>query len=121
MSQVLGLDDDRLIFEVMIGRLLEVSQYKSPKFFNFDEFLAKKIHSQLENFHSEKTFKFQSLLLLMVIHKNHSNLHKREPLIFTEDLNCSMEEGALSFFQFTNQVMEVVYQLLYNSSLPSVS
>ena len=58
MSQVLGLDDDRLVFEVMIGCLLEVSHSKSPKCLNFGEFLAEKIHSQLENFHLEKTFRF---------------------------------------------------------------
>ena len=58
MSQVLGLDDNSLVSEVMIGCLLEESQSKSPKCLNFDEFLAEKIHSQLENFHLENTFKF---------------------------------------------------------------
>ena len=78
MSRILGLDDDRLAFEVMVGCLLEVSQSKSSKCLIFDEFLVEKIHSQLENFHLEKTLKFQSLLLLMVIHKNQLALHERE-------------------------------------------
>ena len=98
MSRVLGLDDDRVVFEVTIGCLLKVSQSKSPKCLNFDEFLVEKIHSQLENFHLEKTFKFQSLLFLMVTHENQSTLHEKKPYIFTENLNCSMEVGGLSFF-----------------------
>ena len=70
MSKVFGLDDDKLVSEVMVGCMLEVSHSKSSKCLNFDEFLDEKIHSQLENFQLEKTFMFQSLLLLMVIHKN---------------------------------------------------
>ena len=58
MNQILGLDDDRLVFEVMAWCLLEVSQSKSSKCINFDEFLAEKIHFQLEKFHLERTFKF---------------------------------------------------------------
>ena len=57
----------------------------------------------------------------MVIHENQSALHEREPNIFTENLNCFVEAGGLSFFQFTNQVMAVVYHLFQNSSLPRVS
>lgn len=57
----------------------------------------------------------------MVIHENHSALHEREPDIFTENLNYSMEARRVSFFKFTNQVMVVIYQLFHNSSLPRVS
>ena len=41
--------------------------------------------------------------------------------IFTEKLNCSMEARGPPFFQFTNQVMEVVYELFHNSNLTRVS
>ena len=57
----------------------------------------------------------------MVIHENQSALYERELNIFTENLNFSIEVGGLSFFQFTNQVMAVFYQLFHNSSLPRVS
>ena len=36
MSRGLGLDDDKLVSEVMIGCLLEAIQCKSPKRLNFD-------------------------------------------------------------------------------------
>ena len=121
MSLVLSLDDDRLVSEVMIGCLLEVSQSKIPKCLNFDELMAEKIHSRLENFHLDKVFKFQSLSFLMVILENQSSLQEKIPDKFTKNLNCSMEGGGLSFFQFTNQVVEVVYQLFYNSNMPRVS
>ena len=45
MSRVSGLVDDRLVSEVMVGCLLEVTQSKIPKCLYFDEVLAEKIHS----------------------------------------------------------------------------
>lgn len=71
MSQILGLNDDRLVSEVMLGFLVKFSQSEEQiKCLNFDEFLVEKIHSQLMNFDTEKCFKYQTLLLLLIIHAN---------------------------------------------------
>ena len=47
LSQILGLDNDMLVIEVMIGTLCLVSQSKQDICLNFDEFLVEKIHCQL--------------------------------------------------------------------------
>ena len=71
MSDILGLDDDRLVNEVMLGFLVKFSQSEERnKCLNFDEFLVEKIHSQIMNFHIEECFKYQDLLLLWIIHTN---------------------------------------------------
>ena len=70
LGQILGHSDDTTVDEVMLGCLLKSSKLMSHKYLKFDEFLAEKVHSQLENSHMEKIFKYQTLLLLMVIHCN---------------------------------------------------
>ena len=68
----------------MIGCVFKESHLESNKCINFDEFLAEKIHSQVENFHMVKIFKYQTLLLHMVIHSNLARLQEQNPDIFSE-------------------------------------
>ena len=48
LGQILGHNDDTMVDEVMIGCLLKSSKLISHKYLEFDEFLANKVHSQLE-------------------------------------------------------------------------
>ena len=71
LSQILGLDSDRLVTKVLIGTLYLVSQSKNEVCLNYDEFLVEKITSQLDNFHSSgKIFRYQTLLMMIVINRN---------------------------------------------------
>lgn len=106
MSHILGLDDDRLVSEVMLGFIIKFSQSEEQiKCLNFDEFLVDKIHSQLMIFHTEKCFRYQTMLLLLIIHAN---------LVLEESTS-------ISFLEFTNKIMAKVYYLFFKEELPRVS
>ena len=77
MSQILGLDSDQLVTEVMVGTLYLVSQSKEQHCFKYDEFLVERITSQLKNFHnSGNIFRYQTLLMLIVINSNLQTLQQ---------------------------------------------
>ena len=69
LSQILGLDNHKQVQEVMVSLVYKLSQSESAnQDINFDGFLAESIHSQLMNFHVEKAFIDQTLLLLIIVH-----------------------------------------------------
>ena len=71
LSEVLGSDSDQLATKVMVGTLVLVSQFIEPKVFKYEQFLVERITSQLENFNnSGKVFRYQTLLILIVINNN---------------------------------------------------
>ena len=75
LSQILGLDNDILVTEVMVGTVCLVSQSVKEFALSFDQYLVDKISYQLEHFHSNgKVFNYQTLLLLMVITDNLTKL-----------------------------------------------
>ena len=75
LSQILGLDSDRFVTEVMVGIVFLVSQSIKEFALSFDQYLVDKISYQLEHFHSKgKTFNYQTLLLLMFITENLTEL-----------------------------------------------
>ena len=119
--QVLGLDDDSLVSEVMIGYLVHASHSKNSKSLNLDEFLDEKIHSQLEKFHLEQNFIYQTLLLKMIVHENQISLQDIKLDIFIRDLSFLLEAIDFSFLKFFNEIMATAYQLFYDSNLPRVS
>ena len=45
ISQILGLDSDKLVTEVMVGAVCLVSQSRKEFALNFDQFLVEKISS----------------------------------------------------------------------------
>ena len=80
MSKILGPDNDQLVTEVMVGTLYLVSQSKEKHFSKYDEFLVERITSQLDNFHNfGKIFRYQTLLMLIVINSNLQTLQQMEP------------------------------------------
>ena len=71
LNQVLGLDNDRKVQEVMVSIAYTLSHSKIvSQDINFDEFLTENIHSQLMNFHTKRTFRYQTLLLQMMVQQN---------------------------------------------------
>lgn len=50
LIQILGHNDDTMVDEVMLGCIFKSSKLMSHKHLKFDEFLAEKVHSQLEIF-----------------------------------------------------------------------
>ena len=117
----MGHDDDTMVDEVMIGCLLKSSNLISHKYLKFYEFLDEKIHSQLENFHIEKSFTYQTLLLLMVIHSNLAKLKERDQVAFPNKFNIFVESWSFSFLEFANKVMARIYYLFFDTELPRVS
>ena len=106
LSQVLDLDSDKQVQEVMVSLSYKLSQSESvSQEINFDEFLVKSIHSQLMNFHMEKTFRYQILLLLIIIHQNWDELQNKNLELFMDTFNLSKELGGRYFVQFSNKIM----------------
>ena len=59
LSQILGLDIDKLVIEVMVGTICLVSQSTKEFSLNFDHFLVYEICYHLEHFHTEgKAFNY---------------------------------------------------------------
>ena len=90
LSQIFGLEDDKLVTEIMVGIVCLVSQ--STKEFNiiFYHYLVEKISYQLEHFNSDgKVFNYQTLLILMVITKNLDELKQIKPINFSDSTNLS--------------------------------
>ena len=76
------------------------------------EFLAENIHSELVNFHSTRFFRFQSFLLKMFLSHNEENLHFPELVL--------IDEMTQSYCKFINGLMEVIYNIFFQKTLPRV-
>ena len=80
------------------------------------------ISYQLGHFHSDgKTFKYQTLLMLMVITENLDELRQIEPIHFSEDTNLSQRNAIISFFTFASSVIPILYKLIFGSSMPRIN
>lgn len=122
MSQILGLDSDKLVTKVMVGTLCLVSQSKEQLFLNYDEFLVERITSQLENFHSSgKSFRYQTLLILIVINSNLQTLQQMEPEFFTDNVNLSERNSSMTFINFIDKIMASIYKLIFGTTLPRIT
>ena len=73
------------------------------------------------NFHTKKCFKYQTLLLLLIIYENLTKLQEQDPILFEDNFDISEESTSISFFEFTNKIMAKVYYLLFKDELPRVS
>lgn len=90
LSQILGLEDDKIVIEIMVGIVYLVSQSTKEVTLSFDYYLVDKIAYQLEHFQSDgKIFNYQTLLMLMIITKNLDELRQMEPIHFLDDTNVS--------------------------------
>ena len=106
LSQILGLDNDKRVIEVMVGAVCLVSQSIKEFSLNFDQFLVERISYHLEHFHTEgKVFNYQTLLLLMVITENLTELRQIEPINFSDVVDLFESKATISFFTFANSIM----------------
>ena len=96
LSQILGLDSDQFVTEVMIGTLYLVRKSNEHKIFIYEEFLVERITSQLEKFNnSGKIFRYQTLLMLIVINNNLQTLQQMQPKYFTKYVNLSKRNSTM--------------------------
>jgi hypothetical protein len=122
LSHILGLDSYKQVQEIVVNLVYKLSQYESAnQDINFYEFLAESIHSQLMNFHMEKTFRYQTLLLLIIIYQNWDGLQKVDSELFIDTFNLSKELGGISFVHFVNKIMSRIYKLIFDQELPRVT
>ena len=122
LSQILGLDSDKLVTEVIVGVVCLVSQSTKELSLNFDQFLVEIISSQLENFHTkERVFNYQTLLLLMVITEKIIDLRLIERVNFSDVVDLSKRNATISFFTFTNSIMPSIYKVIFGSTMPRTS
>jgi hypothetical protein len=112
LSQVLGLDKDKYVFEVMFSFLLTFFNLESSLSFciTFDQFLVDNIHKQLENFLSLRHFRYYTYLLRIFL-----EINKRE---FPEATFVSTECKIITLLIFINKVMSIFYSLIFNTILP---
>ena len=69
ISQILGLESDRVVNEVMFGILLSMYSYSESKF-NFAQYLLEAIHEQLVKFCTVKYFKYLTWLMHLFVYYN---------------------------------------------------
>ena len=122
LIQILGSDSDQLVTEVMVGTLILVIQFIEQRIFRYEQFLVKRITSQLDNFsNSGKVSSYQTLLILIVINNNLQELQQMKPLYFTDEVNLSESNSTITYFNFIDKVMSSLYKLIYGMSLPRIS
>ena len=118
VSQVLGLDNDRHASKVILGFLLSIGSIDPEsnlvRCFNFDEFLAETIHTQLVEFPKVRFFKYHSYLLNILLCSNVSELQFLSTM-FSSDL-----PKQISMFEFVNMIMTKVYKIIFDDVLPRV-
>jgi hypothetical protein len=112
LSQILGLDNDKLVVEVMLGILLIFFQSGQSVCVSFDEFIAENIHQQLVNFSSLRHFRYYSHLLRMFLGSNNTEL--------PEAAFISTECKKITMLIFINKNMSKIYSLIFSSDLPRV-
>lgn len=122
LSQILGLQDDKLVTEIMVGTVCLVSQSTKKFSLIFDQYLVEKISYQLGHLNSDgKVFNYQTLLMLMVIIENLDVLKKIEPINFSDSTNLSQRNATIYFFIFAGSVMPALHNLIFGSFMQRIS
>ena len=122
LSQIFGLEDDKLVTEIMVGTVCLVSQSIKEFKLSFDQYMVEKISYHLEHFNSDgKVCNYQTLLMMMIITKNLDELRKIEPTNFSDSTNLSQRNATISFFTFASSVIPALHKLIFGSFMPRVS
>lgn len=121
-SQILGLQDYKLVTKIMLGTMCLVIQSTKEFSLSFDQYLVENISYQLEHFNSDgKVFNYQTLLMLMVIIENLDELKQIEPINFSYSTNLSQRNATISFFTFVGSVMPTLHKLIFGSFMLRIS
>ena len=65
-------------------------------------------------------FSYQTLLMLMIITENLSELRQFEPVHFSDDTDLSQRNATLSFFTFSSIVVPAIYKLIFGVPMPRI-
>ena len=71
-----------MVFEVMLGILLYLSQFEAR--IKFDDLLAGEINSHLEKFDLDKHFRYQVYLFAIIVISNRQTLEVMDPKVFKD-------------------------------------
>ena len=82
LIQILGLDSNIMVYEVMLGIHLYLSQYEAG--IKFDEFLAREINYHLGNFDLDNHFRYQVYLFSIIVNSNQQTLEDMNPEVFKD-------------------------------------
>ena len=122
LSQIFGLEDDKLVTKSMVGTICLVSQCTKEFNLSFDQYLVENISYQLEHFNSNgEVFNYTTLLMLIFITKNLDELRQIEPTNFSDSTNLSQRNATISFFTFASSVIPALHKLIFGSFMPRVS
>jgi hypothetical protein len=88
--QILGYEHDRVVDEAILGLFSLLWPPKSMNLPKFDYFqlLEEFMQAQLENFHSTRSFRYQSYLVYLILSQNH-------PYFEAWGINITDEAGRL--------------------------
>ena len=112
LSQILGLDNDKFVVEVMLGFLLIFFLSSQSVCVSFDKFIADNMHQQLVNFISLRHFRYYSHLLRIFLGSN--------KIEFPETAFILTECKRITILIFINNIMSMIYNLIFGSDLPRV-
>ena len=57
-------------------------------------------------------------MLLIVITENLPSMQQMEPVYFSDGVDLSERNATISFFDFENWIMLVVYKVIFGSTMP---
>ena len=84
--------------------------------------MVERISYQLEHFHTEgKVFSYQTLLLLIVITENLTELRQIELVNFSDVVDLFERNATISFFTFENSIIAAIYKIIFGSTMPRMS
>lgn len=118
ISQVLGLDNDMLVGDVILGFLMLIFSLDGIPIskFKFGQFLVENIHVQLVSVHTLKYFRQKSYLMPLFFHFNQVQFQdmdigsENQPKDSTSTLSWSLmitnDSNSERIFNFINKVMD---------------
>lgn len=130
ISQNLSLENDQFASKLIFGFLFAIcvpdELAQAPKF-NFVEYLARAIHTQFLKFKSMRSFRYQAYLLKLFMFQNDSNFQEFQAFCENEDILfywpsiIKDHDNMFGIFNFINQSMSKIYQMIFQSRLPIIS
>jgi len=99
----------------------EAEKSKSVVIVAFDQFLSESIHGQFVNFQYIQNFRYQAYLLKFLVDFNLVELQGKDSEALTDPTAFSEEADVFSHFDFINEVMSRIYELIHEEKFPRVT
>jgi hypothetical protein len=58
--------------------------------------------------------------MLLIITENLETLKQMDPAYFSDQVDLTERNSTMSFFYFTNKIMEAIYKLIFGSTMPRI-